>query len=359
MKTFGYLLIFFVSLNSVFSQDSLQLHTVAFRTNLNIHIEQVYDEREKKSLGEIESLAGEKTQLYLTGGAEQAIQGFMNVSLPKSDTSTPVFINIKSLEIQQAQTGVEELTARVYVRLIFFIKRTNQEIQLLEIGHYEDQLFSFSNTLHLHETHEQRIRAALEYCVISLMNEPSIPNTLQELNSGKRAPPLVNHKITLLEQKPSLTKWFNLLTFKKSYSQYYEGWEVSYTGFADSDKDFIIPFEFSYGQSKTKSGLVKKEGYSSIDTYVFGAGANGYVKLASGVYLDLGVSVPIGAEILKDLNNKQSENFIIGIGASQGVKIIPWKDFGLVFGASVFEQVQSSKVFKKDFGVEFEIGVNF
>ncbi len=359
MKTFAYLLIFFVSLNTVFAQDSLQLNTVAFPTNLNIHIEHVYDNRETKELGEVERIAGEKSQLYLSGGVEQAIQEFMDVSLPKSDTSTPVFINVKHLEVQLAQTGVEELTARVYIRLIFFVKHNAQEIQLLEIGHYEDQLFSFSNTSTLHQTHEQRIRAALEYCVVSLMKEPSIQNTLHELNTIERDAPIVNHKITLLEQKPILTKWFNLLTFKKSYSQYYEGWEISYTGFADSDKDFIIPFEFSYGQSKTKSGLVKKEGYSSIDTYVFGAGANGYIKLTPGVYVDLGVSVPIGVEILRDLNNKQSENFLIGIGASQGIKIIPWKDFGLVFGASVFEQVQSSKVFKKDIGFEFEIGVNF
>jgi hypothetical protein len=77
------------------------------------------------------------------------------------------------------------------------------------------------------------------------------------------------------------------------------------------------------------------------------------------LYADVGVSVPIGMEILRDLNNKKSNNFLIGIGANQGVKIIPWQDFGIVIGAGLFQRFETSKVHNMNVGFELELGINF
>ena len=38
---------------------------------------------------------------------------------------------------------------------------------------------------------------------------------------------------------------------------------------------------------------------------------------------------------LQAQDDKKSNNFLIGIGSNQGVKIIPWKDYGIVIGAGM------------------------
>ncbi|TYA71954.1 hypothetical protein [Seonamhaeicola marinus] len=152
--------------------------------------------------------------------------------------------------------------------------------------------------------------------------------------------------------------WFDTFNYKKTFSKNYNGWKVSYIGFNDSDTDFILPFELSFGQNKAKTKALNRKGYESLDTYNISPGFNGLIKITSGFYLELGLNASIGLEVLKDLNNTKSKNFLIGLSSNQGIKIIPWKEFGLVFGASVFETIQTSKVYKTNLGFAFELGVN-
>ncbi|MFS4467788.1 hypothetical protein [Maribacter sp. 2210JD10-5] len=162
-----------------------------------------------------------------------------------------------------------------------------------------------------------------------------------------------------METNVPLNRWFNLITFKRTLDKYENRWEVGYTGFTDSDNDFIIPFEISYGQSRAKTDRVRERGYSSIDTYALGSGFNGLIKIIPGVYVDIGLNIPLGIEVLRNLEDKKSNNFLVGVVASQGVKIIPWKEFGIVIGAGIFQQLQISKVYKRNFGFELELGINF
>ncbi len=50
---------------------------------------------------------------------------------------------------------------------------------------------------------------------------------------------------------------------------------------------------------------------------------------------------------------------IIGLISNQGIKVIPWKAIGLVLGLSVFETIQTSKVYKTNLGFALELRVNF
>lgn len=341
MKSTKYLLVFFLSCVTGFSQEDIELKAIPFIIqNQDIYIEKVFDDRPEQSLGVVKNISGKKANLKLKDGASTAIKKFMDVSLTIADNRTPIYIRIKALEIQQVQTSIDKMTARVHIRLSFFSKIGSTEGELFSINHYEDEILPLSNLTEIYESHEKRIRAALEYCILSFINKPDLDTPV-------------------LETKSSLGKWFNLLTFKKIFNKHSEGWEVGYTGFANSEKDFIIPFEMSYGQLKAKSNLARDNGYSSVDSYVLGGGFNGYVKITSGVYVNLGVNVPIGVEVLRDLENKKSHNFLVGVGANQGLKIIPWKDFGIVIGAGLFQQVQTSKIMKRNFGFELELGINF
>ena len=216
------------------------------------------------------------------------------------------------------------------------------------------RFFQISDTSELFDTHERRIRAALEYCVQGFINNYKAKNTL-DLNA------IQTQFITeySIEEQSELGYWYNFLTFKKVFSKHKEGWEISYISFTDSNEDFIIPLVMSYRQNSLKSKSLKNKGYKSVNSYTLSAGLDGYLKISPGIYANIALEMSSGFEKLKDLENNKKNNFLIGLSSKQGVKIIPWKEFGIVIGAGFFQQIQNSKVYKTDFGFELELGINF
>jgi hypothetical protein len=360
MKNTLYIFVLILSYTSGYSQNEIELKTVPFDVQYqNFYIENVFDDRPVKHLGIVKDIFGNEFSFQLKDGASVAIKKFMDVVLDKTDDKIPITIRIKALEIKQVQTSLDEVTARVHIRLVFFSKDGQTEGELFNISHNEDQNFSLSNSTEIVETHEKRIRSALEYCMQSFVNNPSVVAKGIISKKNENSTLHFSKSRSLLETNVPLNRWFNMITYKRTLDKHHNGWEVGYTGFADSDNDYIIPFEISYGQSRAKTDKVRERGYSSIDTYALGSGFNGLIKIIPGVYIDIGLNIPIGIEVLRDLEQKKSHHFLIGVGASQGVKIIPWKEFGIVIGVGIFQQLQTSKVYKRNFGFELELGINF
>jgi hypothetical protein len=339
----------------MFSQEQIVLKSISFESQeQQIYIVKVMDERPEKSLGYLENAYGEKSKLYLKPDAPQAVMSFMNLSLSKLEKSKPIYIKINNLEIRQAQTSISELTVQVYVNLEFYEKNNNNLSKLYGISRSVQQVFSMSSTYKIFKTHEQRIRAALEYCMIGFINH-RIKN---DSNSGFK-PSNIFEKSSIINSKPKLGKWFNMLTFKRILSNHNKGWKVNYIGFLDTDDDFILPFVLSYDQYSLKSDELIKKKYKSVDTYSIGVGFDGLIKISPGIYANFGINIPIGIETITSQANRKKGNSLIGVSTKQGIKIIPWKNYGIVIGAGLFQQIQTSKVYKTDFGFELELGINF
>lgn len=348
-------LVLFLSSTFGFSQTGIDLKTVPVNIrHQDFYIEKVFDEGQTNGLGTVKDGLGKEVNPQLRGGTSKAVKAFMDIVLPKSNGSIPINIAVKEIKIEQVRTGITEITARAYVELIFYDEGGTERYK---IGHYEDQVYPDVQPQTIYNTHEQRIRAALEYCLLSFIGHRAMDVKASPLEDvlDKNPDSFVHEP----EPYKPLGKWIDILTFKKRFDRYHDGWEVAYNGFADSEKDFIVPFEIGYGQTKSKSDVIRNHGYSSIDAYALGTGFSGYIKILPGLYADLGFNVPLGMEVLKDLEDRKSTNFLIGIGAHQGIKIIPWKDFGIVIGAGVFQKLQTSKVYKRNFGLELEVGFNF
>ncbi|WP_282081408.1 hypothetical protein [Aquimarina algiphila] len=341
---------------TTFAQERIRLNTVLFETdNISIYVKDIKDERKEKSLGNVDNSSGKQSTVILNPNASKAIQEFMDVSFPFSKEATPIYIKIKALEIQQSQSAINTVTTRAYAHLIFFEKEENSLKEIFNINHYEDQIFDISNTSGIFESHEKNIRATLEYCMQLFVknykeNKTSEKDTL-EFRASKEP--------ISLATVPKLGKWFDILTYKQLFSKNREGYNISYIGFSDSEDRFILPFVLSYSTYKIKPESLRNKGYKSVDYFALGAGFDGYFKMFPGVYVGLGIGVPIGVEVTRNTENRKRTNFLIGINAKQGIKLIPFKDFGIVMGANIFQQVQTSKVYKTDFGFELELGVNF
>lgn len=357
MKEFSSILFVLFSCSSSFSQTTIDLKIVPFEiTNQNFYIDNVIDSRQELHLGIIEDNSNKKVKLRFENGTATTIKNFMDAALPKTGDRIPITLKVNRLKIEEAQTSIDKRTARVYVEFYFYAENGEE---LYKVVHYEDQVFPVSSLTEIYETHEQRIRAALEYCLWSFIDAQKANTTHSLIKDEIPNKASTTKKASTFETYEPLGKWFNMLTFKRVTDKYNEGWNVAYTGFSDNEKDLIIPFVIGYGQSKSKSDIVQERGYRSVDSYAFGLGFNGFIKISPGFYIDLGLNVPIGMEVLRDLDDKKSTHFLIGLSANQGVKIIPWKDYGIVIGAGVFQRWQTSKVINRNFGFQLELGINF
>jgi len=336
------------------AQESVTLRTVPFEVkNLSFHVAQVIDDRQEKRLGQVKDQEANKVDLKLKEGASKAVQDFINVSFSKGKNGQPIYIKIKALDVQESQISVAEVTARAHIELVFYEKKKNKLKQVYQIKHNEDQYFALSDREERFNTHEKRVRAALEYCLLAFIDNYSKTNKDVPI---KHFPEVQS----TADFDTRLGKWFNLVTVRGIMnSTYHRGWAVSYTGFVDSDKSFIIPYEIAMNFYDVKSDIAINRGYASVESYVLQPGLYGYKKLFPGVYAALGVQVPLGVELLENLEGRRSTNFVVGVGASQGIKIIPWSKFGLVLGVEFFQQIQTSRIYQRDVGLEIILGVNF
>ena len=54
---------------------------------------------------------------------------------------------------------------------------------------------------------------------------------------------------------------------------------------------------------------MRQRGYRTVDCYLIGFVFNGFIKKIPGLYVDLGLNVPIGMEVLKDVAEKSPRTF--------------------------------------------------
>ena len=352
-----YFFIFFLAAIEVHAQENVLLKTVPFEViGQPIYIEQVIDDREEKHLGHLKDRDGDKVYLKLHGGASQAFREFVDVSFPHSADKQPISVKIRALNVQESKrrmnNGIVGI-ARAHVALVFFEKNNDEINELFSIKHNEDQVFALADRQTLFDTHEQRIRAALEYCMLAFVdNYQKDSAATKSIHFEKDG--------SAREFNSKLGKWFSLITVKAMSSTHHRGWSIGYTGFVDSKKGFILPYEISYEEEYVRSSSARDRGYESADLRIIRPRFYYlYKKIIPGVYAALSLNVPVGYEELEDMDGNGSFNFIIGAGASQGIRIIPWENFGVVIGADFLQQFQTSEVYKRDLGFELILGVNF
>jgi hypothetical protein len=358
MKHFLLALLLFNGSLFLTAQELVSLRSVPFKTAYtgNIHIHSVVDQREVKNLGTYKNPISGQVELQLQGGAEKSVKDFYALSFKKDSLSKPIYIAINALSVQESKRkvndGIAEV-ARAHVSLTFFEKTDSILKQVYSIKHNEDEVFALFDKASVHATHEKRIRAALEYCMHTFLNRYQTV----ELSVNKANFKAYQENKEMHEQ---LGEWFNLVTLKGMQSRYFQGYGISYTGFVDSKKGWIRPYETSFEVTWARPDIATSNGFSNVNSFVFRPELYFFYKrLSKGIYASMSANVPVGFETLEDLTGDNSINFVIGVGASQGLRFIPWKKKGLVFGVDFFQQFETSEVYRFDLGLELVLGVNF
>ena len=354
------LLVFVLTSSFGFSQDFITLNTVPFEAeDSSFYVKEVIDARDIKNLGMHHNLNGERVILKLGPEAPDAIMAFMNRSLIQTPNKKGIYLKINTLNLQNTRRNAEEIVSRATVDLSFCEKKKGHLKELFRVVRNEDQVFAasilgFTKTIEDEfKSHEQRIRAALEYAVLAFMEyqQDSAENYVTHFESSSQGEAVSN----------SLNRWYNIIEYRQILtSTYHKGWALGYTGFLDNNKSFIIPYELNLEFYDVKEDFARREGFEFVDATMLRPGIFGYKKVFPGVYGAVGINVPLGFEVKRRLDTDDDiYKFLIGIGASQGLKIIPWKKYGMVLGIEFFQQIQNSEIFTRDVGLEFSVGFNF
>ncbi|OJJ19172.1 hypothetical protein BKI52_20380 [marine bacterium AO1-C] len=349
-----------LAVQQVQAQVQIALKPVKYEmVSPSFYIQEVVDGRkDKQSIGYIKDHLDEKVTVKLSPNVPQAIQGFVNQSLAKTSDATPIILRVLYLQVKEEQTSTSEVTARGEIKLVFYEQASDKLKQVYVIEHYEDQVFATSAKPAMKDVHERSIRSLLEHCLKRFAEEKQT----KRLTSKEVSPQVLNEastidQLSITKDKP-LGHWHNLITFKRSMGHHTQGWQVSYIGFSNRE-EIIVPFVFSLGQSQIKEATTRGSEYRVIDTYTLSFGSQLYIKLFSNLYANVTLNIPVGLEVLRDRQEKKSQNFLIGIGSKQGLMYIPKSSLGLVFGGGVFQRLQTSRIFSTDWGFELEIGIKF
>ena len=325
----------------------------------SFYIQEVIDSRkDQQNIGYTKNGLDEKVAIKLTPNVPKSIQIFTNQSLVKNAQARPIILQILYLKVKEEQTSASEITARAGIKLTFYEKKPNKLKRLYTIEHYADEVYPTSGKSNILASQEKRIRGLLEYCLTKFEEESQAKRlNAEEIDPKVLSKPSTIDELQITKDKP-LGHWHNLITFKRSMGHHTQGWQVSYIGFSNR-KEIIVPFIFSLGQSQTKEATTRRSEYRVVDAYTFSFGSQVYIQLLPNFYANVSLNVPVGIELLRDRQEKKSQNFLIGIGSTQGLMYIPKSALGLVLGGSVYQRLQTSRIFSTDWGFELSIGIKF
>lgn len=343
-----------------YAQVQISLKPIKFDlSSASFYIQEVVDSRkDQQNIGYTKDALEEKVAIRLEPTLPKAIQTFINQSLVPTPKASPVILQILYLQVKEEQTTHEQITARAEVKLAFYEKEHTKLKKIYSIEHYKDDVFATSAQASIAGSQEQRIRHLLEHCLRKFAEARKAQQlTTQYVSPQVLSEPSTIDQLNITKNKP-LGQWHHVITYKKKLGHHTQGWQVSYIGFSDRE-EITVPFMFSLGQSQVREATIKGAEYRVIDAYTMSLGGQVYIKLFSDLYANMTLSVPVGLEVLRDRQEKSSQNFLIGIGSKQGLMYIPKSSLGVVLGASVFQQAQTSRLFRTNWGFELEIGIKF
>ena len=155
-------------------------------------------------------------------------------------------------------------------------------------------------------------------------------------------------------------RWNNLVTYSQRFGVHAKGWSVQYYGYnLKSTSKWAIPVVFGFEGFEIDTDYFSQFNYLSVNMSYFNAGISPFYKLSDCFFLNLGINLIFGEEALTDYSGREESNSFWGLSPSQGIYFIPKSNVGIVLGASLYEKVLSSEVYKNDIGLKLELGIKF
>lgn len=157
-----------------------------------------------------------------------------------------------------------------------------------------------------------------------------------------------------------MNEWVSLATYSGRFGINATGWSVDYYGYnVRSNSKWTIPLVVGIEGFEIRPDYFNKTGYYRVEMNYLTMGISPFYRLGKRFFLNLGVRLIYGEEKLMGFSTDMVSRTFFGLNPSQGILFIPESKFGITMGLGIYEKVQSSKVYKSDAGVQFQVGIKF
>lgn len=358
--------------------------------NPKIYVDSVVDNREfKQWIGSTKVGTSKKWQhLNLTDGVATAVKRHTDYILPPSPGKRAVTMHITVLSAkEQPSNGYESATVTVVAS--FWVRSgSGNMVEIFGTSSTQTQSGKDATTIY-----ERLIRLALEDCLEQLngrdidklvagasaigvlKKEERIARPLPDSVSldqlmdigSKRAekvnPSSSNSAPLPMEKKEEPRESYyrvdEMSTISVLVGNNASGWTGTYyLNEIYSNNRITIPLTLAveYMDNLTSS---QSQRYLTTSIYYTKVGAELFYPLNRYFWLNAGLQIPLGNEKLSETYDTNVENLIIGISATQSIRVMSTQYEGLTVAVGLFEQLTTSKVQPFNAGVRVEIGMKF
>jgi len=321
----------------------------------NIYFESVMDGRtNQKSIGTIE-YNGRRDSIDLKDGAAQAFYNYLKFIIPKDNSKAPIVLQISDISINENKAASFD-SIKAKLTLTFYKRDSGNLITI-----YEAQSFYSILNDHGFKGFEISLRQCLGKCLTDFINanKTDSQNQTDQIKFNQTYKNTnVNQASQNIQIKERIVRKY-MLTYTNTQGINATGFAISFYSYSNKDRNgWIFPWGLSVDITSIKPGYFKQFNFQSAKLSYYMPGLNAFKKLNDYFWINLGLQIPVGSEILTDFNGNKTDNIIFGVAPTQGLYFIP-KSFGIIFGIGVYEKLLTSKVYKSDIGFKAEIGIKF
>lgn len=358
--------------------------------NPKIYVDNVVDSRDfKEWIGSTKMGRSKKWQhLNLTDGVAAAVKRHTDYILPPSPGKRAVTMHITVLSAkEQPSNGYESATVTVVTS--FWVRSgSGNMVEIFGTSSTQTQSGKDATTIY-----ERLIRLALEDCLEQLnakdidklaagasaigvlKKEERIAKTLpdsvslnQLMDIGSKRTEKVTHPrsnslpLPMKKQEEPHETYYRvdeMSTLSVLIGNNASGWTGTYYFNRIYSNNLIsIPLTFAVEYMDNLTSNQSKQ-YLNTSIYYTKIGAELFYPLNRYFWLNAGLQVPLGSEKLSESYDSSVENLIIGISATQSIRVMSTQYDGLTLAVGLFEQLTTSKVQPFNAGVRVEVGLKF
>jgi len=358
--------------------------------NPKIYVDNVVDSRDfKEWIGSTKMGRSKKWQhLNLTDGVAAAVKRHTDYILPPSPGKRAVTMHITVLSAkEQPSNGYESATVTVVTS--FWVRSgSGSMVEIFGTSSTQTQSGKDATTIY-----ERLIRLALEDCLEQLnakdidklaagasaigvlKKEERIAKTLpdsvslnQLMDIGSKRTEKVTHPrsnslpLPMKKQEEPRETYYRvdeMSTLSVLIGNNASGWTGTYYFNRIYSNNLIsIPLTFAVEYMDNLTSNQSKQ-YLNTSIYYTKIGAELFYPLNRYFWLNAGLQVPLGSEKLSESYDSSVENLIIGISATQSIRVMSTQYDGLTVAVGLFEQLTTSKVQPFNAGVRVEVGLKF
>lgn len=160
-------------------------------------------------------------------------------------------------------------------------------------------------------------------------------------------------------------KWVNWVTYRQSVGFVESSHNLSYYGYLQGRQKWITPLSLRLSSSTRLNEGALRDGYNadSWKKYILDLGLSGFRNLKDDFYLSLGLQLPIGWERYRydyeTTADRKHTHMLVGLGFEERVFYMTPNKSGLILGVGCYQRLMSSKLYRFDVGLTFEVGIKF